>query len=195
MGRLSEDDFVKLYCDAHQRLWTLAAAITGDQNGAEDVVQEAAITALRKLSEFDEGTSFVAWMSQIVRFTALNFLKINKRRRESSLSVHTEVEQVARDGQTGEASAAGAVTMQGQLASDQVGFDDDVAAAIALLDPERRACLLLRTVHQMAYDEISEILGIPEGTAMSHVHRAKESLRKHLQPAPPERTRRTGPPL
>lgn len=187
MSRLSEENFVEQYSSAHRRLWTLAAAITGDQNSAEDVVQEAAITALRKLSDFADGTSFIAWMSQIVRFTALNSLKIRKRRRESSLCVHTDVEPVAQNGQLVDSSATGAVTLQGELTEDQVEFDDEVASAIALLDPERRACLLLRTVHHMTYDQISEALQIPEGTAMSHVHRAKETLRKQLK-----RAQRTG---
>ena len=44
-----------------------------------------------------------------------------------------------------------------------------------------RACMLLRAVHQLSYREISELLGIPEGTAMSHVHRTREALRDRLR--------------
>ena len=43
-----------------------------------------------------------------------------------------------------------------------------------------RACLLLRTIEQMEYAEISRLLAIPEGTAMSHVHRARQHLRERL---------------
>ncbi|MEM6689845.1 MAG: RNA polymerase sigma factor [Planctomycetota bacterium] len=181
---MSEEEFVELYSDAHQRLWTLAAAITGDQNTAEDIVQESAITALKKLDQFAEGTSFIAWMSQIVRFTALNFLKSARRRRESGLSVHSEAESEPRNSQSRDRSANLAVTLSGELVEGQSEFDDEVAAAIGSLDPERRACLLLRTVHQLGYDEISEIVGVPEGTAMSHVHRARTSMRKQLQTDP-----------
>lgn len=176
MRQLEESEFVSLYCDAHQRLWVLASAITADSSLAEDVLQEAAITALRKLEDFDPETSFVAWMSQIVRFTALNFLKIRNRRKTESLGVHSDTEPVTVNQSIAETS----VSATGQLFSDQDDFDDEVVAAIKCLDPERRACLLLRSVHGLGYDEIAEIIGIPEGTAMSHVHRAKASMRQQL---------------
>lgn len=176
MSKFQESEFVSLYCEAHRKLWTLAAAVTGDTTLAEDVLQEAAITAMRKLSDFDPESNFVAWMSQIVRFTALNFLKSKKRRNAESLSVHPAREAISHSG----VSADSCVTAAGQLQDEQVEFDDDVVNAIESLDPDRRSCFLLRTIHNLAYDEIAEIVGLPEGTAMSHVHRAKVTLRESL---------------
>jgi RNA polymerase sigma-70 factor (ECF subfamily) len=76
--------------------------------------------------------------------------------------------------------------MLGQLSSNQQAFDDDVVQALGGIEDERRVCLLLRVVHDLSYEEIAEITGLPEGTAMSHVHRAKSSLRKTLtSPATP----------
>ena len=46
--------------------------------------------------------------------------------------------------------------------------------------PMARACLLLRAVQDLDYSELSRLLGIPEGTAMSHVHRARNALRRAL---------------
>ncbi len=70
---------------SYQRLWLIAAAITGDRTEADDIVQDAALVALRKLGDFTAGTSFVAWMSQIVRLTALNHVR--KSNRQSTLPI------------------------------------------------------------------------------------------------------------
>ncbi|MEO0587563.1 MAG: RNA polymerase sigma factor, partial [Planctomycetota bacterium] len=63
---------------------------------------------------------------------------------------------------------------------DQLAFDDAVVAALGGLEPTARACLLLKTVHGHSYAEIGQMLGVPEGTAMSHVHRARKRMRETL---------------
>ena len=176
MDQLAEDEFAVLVQDAYAKLWTLASAIVNDRTLAEDVVQEATITGLRKIADYKRGTNFTVWMSQIVRFTALNHRKSQKRRNAQSLDVHTMVFPEPR-GHSGPAP----VTESGQLVDGQTDFDDVLTSAISELPPERRACLLLRVVHGINYEEISEIVGIPEGSAMSHVHRAKMSMRQRLK--------------
>src|SRR4051812_13906122 len=64
---------------AFRTLWTIAAGIVNDPAIAEDVVQEAALTALGKLSEFEPNTNFTAWMAKIVRFIALNQSRRGRR--------------------------------------------------------------------------------------------------------------------
>src|SRR5213079_264175 len=68
----------------------------------------------------------------------------------------------------------------GELPADQAFFDDHVTKALNSVSDVARACLLLRTIEQMEYSEISRLLQIPEGTAMSHVHRARQHLRERL---------------
>jgi RNA polymerase sigma-70 factor (ECF subfamily) len=72
------------------------------------------------------------------------------------------------------------LTAQGQLPPDQMAFDDDLMAALNNVNDTARACLLLRTIDGMEYAEISKLLDIPAGTAMSHVHRSRQFLRKRL---------------
>ncbi len=183
MTQLEKEEYARLLHESQSRLWTIAAAIVGDRNQAEDIVQEAAITGLRRLGDFREGTNFVGWISQIVRFTALNHLKMEKRRKISSLDVHTDV--VANDSAV-TSPPANTVTMAGELVPGQNEFDDRVARAIQNLDEVRRSCFLLRVIHNLDYRDISEMLDIPEGTAMSHVHRAKSELRNALASASEE---------
>jgi RNA polymerase sigma-70 factor (ECF subfamily) len=186
-GALDGDGFARLYAEAAPNLWALAAAILGDRVGAEDVLQEAALIALAKLDQFEPGTSFPAWMGRIVRFVALN----QARKRVDHLLPTEEIDDGWDRWDRWEQTAAGSVpesepSVEDLLAldGDQAHFDDLVVAALRELAPVARACLILRSVRRLDYTELSELLGIPRGTAMSHVHRARNFLRERLRGYP-----------
>ena len=80
MSQLSPELFAARFTACSRTLWCVAAAIVGDPGLAEDVLQEAAVIALQKLDHFDADTSFAAWMSQIVRYVALNNFRRRSRR-------------------------------------------------------------------------------------------------------------------
>ncbi|MFO0833122.1 MAG: RNA polymerase sigma factor [Phycisphaerales bacterium] len=174
VGALSREVFASLF-EEHSRLfWCIAAGVLGDRSRASDVVQEAAVVGLTRISQFEAGTSFQAWMGQIVRFVALNEARKMKP-------------QSAEDGVLGaiagraQAAASSPVDrLSGQLRAGQEAFDDDVARALRGLDETARACLLMKTVLDLPYARIGEALGIPEGTAMSHVHRSRAAMRASL---------------
>ena len=184
MDSLSRDEFVALFLEAHPRLWTVAAAVLGDRDLAEDVVQDAAMTGLDRLDSYKRGTNFPAWMAQIVRFTALNHLKQLRRRNTGQAGEHMLEGAIAPALANPTSIAPASQFACGAFEADQLGFDDQLAAAIAKLAPERRACLLLRIVQSMSYEEIAATLGIPASTAMSHVHRAKHALKAFLDGEP-----------
>ena len=62
-------------------------------------------------------------------------------------------------------------------------LDDALTRALAALSETARAALLLRTVLELDYDSIARLLDVPPGTAMSHVHRSREALRRALAAA------------
>ncbi len=177
--RLSADEFADRLRDSFRLFWLIAVSITRDAAAAEDVVQDAALTALGKLHEFDPQTNFAAWMGQTVRFVAYNHSRKEVRRRGSAMiSAETELEsRIPDDGLPYEMIALAA---QGKLPADQRVFDDAVVAALNSVSDVARACLLLRTLADMEYTEIAQMLAIPEGTAMSHVHRTRMALRNRL---------------
>jgi RNA polymerase sigma-70 factor (ECF subfamily) len=178
-GALDGDGFARLYAAAAPNLWALAAAILGDRVGAEDVLQEAALIALAKLDQFEPGTSFTAWMGRIVRFVALNYAR---KRVDQVLPSEDLDERWTAAGSVPESEPDVEALLA--LDGDQAHFDDLVVAALRELAPVARACLILRSVRRLDYTELSELLGIPRGTAMSHVHRARNFLRARLRGYP-----------
>lgn len=140
------------------------------------MVQEAALAALQKLDDFEAGTSFLAWMGRFVRYTALNDARRNRTRAAGPID---SVDVAQPRGSTGPESDR-AVAASGELSARSGAFDDQVLKALLQLDETARACLLLRTVHDMPYRQISLVLDVPEGTAMSHVHRARQAMRQRL---------------
>jgi RNA polymerase sigma-70 factor (ECF subfamily) len=177
---LSPEQFAEQFSASFRMLWSVAAGFVRDRALAEDIVQEAAVVGLRRLGQFEPGTSFSAWMGRIVRNVALNQARKRRRRREAPM----EASGVSAAESTSATAAAheGDVVVQhhGRLPEDQQHFDDRLMSALADVSDTARACLLMRTLGEMSYAEISGVLEIPEGTAMSHVHRARGYLRKRL---------------
>ncbi len=177
---LTPSQFADLFQESWRTLWCVAAAVLGGRDEVEDVLQETALIAIGKLGDFDPQTSFTAWMAQIVRYTALNTARRRVRRRAVT-SIHDDLlEQPAGSEYRGNGSAS--ASGKGNLPAYEEAFDDRLLGALKSLGVTPRACLLLRTVEEMSYREISKILGIPEGTAMSHVHRTRQALRERLAP-------------
>jgi len=161
-------------------LWCVAAAVLGSRDEVEDVLQESALIALGKLGDFDPQSNFTAWMAQIVRYTALNTARRRARRRAVA-SIHDDLLEQAADSK-GRGNGSVSTSLRGDLPVYEEAFDDRLLGALKSLGETPRACLLLRTVQDMSYRDISQVLGIPEGTAMSHVHRTRQALRERLAP-------------
>lgn len=159
---LTSEEFARRFREASRALWCIAASVCRERSAAEDAVQEAAIIAMSKLREFDPQTSFIAWMGQIVRYVALNDGRKSARR-----------QTLLRDGVNPPTASEN---------TESWGLGPELTAALQTLDPTARACLLLRVVGEMSYDQIAAALGIPEGTAMSHVFRARKAMSQRLKP-------------
>lgn len=172
---LTPDAFALRLQEHRCLLWAIAAGVTGDRDAADDLVQESAAIALNKLNEFDASTSFGAWMSQIVRYTALNHARLTRRRATRPSADPGSGLDAPRP------RGLAPITPRGEVLADQGEFDDRVVAALGELDPSARACLLLRTVADLSYKEIALAMDVPEGTAMSHVFRARKRLRDALR--------------
>lgn len=173
-----------MFAQSFRVLWYIALGFIHDRNLAEDVVQEAAIIALGKLDQFQRGTNFVAWMGQTVRYTALNLARRSRRHLNAATDpALLEAGAAGASHPAGSALPSIRLTAQVEMPGNQSAFDDRIVCALDSINETARACLLLRTIEGMDYRDIARTLDIAEGTAMSHVHRARAALRERLVPS------------
>jgi RNA polymerase sigma-70 factor, ECF subfamily len=175
--------FAEQFQASYRVLWTIAVGIVGDASLAEDVVQEAALLALEKQDQFEPGTNFRAWMAQMVRYVALNQARKRHKHRTASLQPDSPIPMPI----NGAGYEELRLLERGELPPDQTQFDDRISSALQSVSEVARACLLLRSLENLEYAEIARLLDIPEGTAMSHVHRTRQYLRSRLADMAPTR--------
>jgi RNA polymerase sigma-70 factor (ECF subfamily) len=147
------------------RAYNLARLLVGNSADAEDLVQEASLRAFRALDGYHGGDSRT-WLLVIVRNACYSFL--GRQRGADNVVEFTEEEH----------SPGTATPESSVLQSANAG---EVRAAIEQLPAEFRECLVLREMEEMSYREISEITGVPVGTVMSRLSRARQQLRARLQ--------------
>lgn len=182
---LTAEAFAELLRASFRLHWLIAYGIVGDGATAEDLVQDAAIVALTKLDQFQPGTNFNAWLGRVVKYVAMNHARKQQYRRTASLDEATASEGKPTTPAGGRGSAQGLPVSSASSAPRGI-LDERIVSGLDELADMARACLLLRTVEEMKYSEIAQLLDIPEGTAMSHVHRARRTLRERLSDLAPE---------
>ncbi|MGH8616322.1 MAG: sigma-70 family RNA polymerase sigma factor [Burkholderiales bacterium] len=143
--------------------YNLARWMTGDAASAQDVVQEAALRALRFL-DAQSGANPRAWFMAIVRNACVDRLREDGRRGRSETPFDEETHS--------ENAAADDPEAQAMRASDARW----VRACIARLPPDFREVVVLRELEQMSYKEISAIVDVPIGTVMSRLARGRDLL-------------------
>lgn len=164
----------------HRALWYVAMSVVANAADADDVLQEASIVAIRKVDDFAPGSSFRAWMGEIVRNVALN----RRRRSKRELKRFGTPVDPERLDLPARAAPHRPVHEAGALLPTQEALDDSMRSALMQLEPVARACVLLRCIEGLEYEQISQLLAIPKGTAMSHVFRCRRQLASLLTPSP-----------
>ena len=152
-------------------LYRHAARIVGAGPDAEDVVQDALLSAWRSMSSF-EGTSFRAWLFRIVTNRCLDRIRARRRRPELPLDPPDEEE-------VGWAEPVAPGPDLVELAASREALEV-VEAALRDVPEEQRAALLLRDVEGFAYEEIAVITGVEIGTVKSRIHRGRLAVRNVL---------------
>ena len=142
--------------------YNLARFLMRNEQDAEDVVQEAALRAFRFFDDF-RGENSRAWFLRIVRNTSFTVLKKN-RPDETNIAFDEELH----GGQT--------PPMDAGVALDRAQDRQSVRAAIEQLPAEFREAITLRELEGASYKEIADIAGIPIGTVMSRLARARRQL-------------------
>jgi RNA polymerase sigma-70 factor (ECF subfamily) len=152
------------------RLVRLAYRFLWDLNDAEDVVQEALITAHEKIDDLRNDFNWWSWICQIVVNSCRERGRRAQRREKHEESLRLEV--LGRSGEPGPAGPS--------------DFKDVVRTLVCELPRRQREVIVLRHLQDMSYEEIASVLDIAPATARVHARAGREALRRMLLEHHPE---------
>jgi RNA polymerase sigma-70 factor, ECF subfamily len=143
-------------------LFRTAMALLGNRAEAEDAVQECLLQAWKSFHRFQPGTNCRAWLYKIL------FHVVSHHRRRSHRLVLGEDPQILED------------TLPAKPEIPETLTDEDMLSAVRRMPTQFAEVLLLADVQEFSYKEIQDALGIPIGTVMSRLSRARDQLRRQL---------------
>jgi RNA polymerase sigma-70 factor, ECF subfamily len=155
----SEADLAALFHRHWPRAYRAAFLIVHDHAAAEDIAQEAFLSAIRHLDRFDRRRGFAPWLGRIVANRAIDWTRARTARRETT--------DAGREPVIDEAPPAGV-------------YSPEVLSALATLTPDHRAVVVLRYVLEFTPGEIARALELPRGTVNSRLRRGLDTLEAAL---------------
>jgi RNA polymerase sigma-70 factor (ECF subfamily) len=154
----------------------VAYGLTRNPADADDLAQETFVRAWRAIGRFRVGEPLYPWLSRIAVNLAYSLFRRRKRRPETPIEPLVEAGQQWAGNEDPSRDAA---------ESEQ---KERLAECFEELSPEHRAILVLRVMEDLSYEEIAQTLGVPIGTVMSRLSRARSELKSRLE----ARTREPG---
>jgi RNA polymerase sigma-70 factor (ECF subfamily) len=149
-------------------LYRVARRLARSDHEAEDLVQETYLKAYKAFGTYQEREFGIKpWLLKILNNTFLN--RAAREKKAPKTAEQSALEQ----------APAIAPVVPPEL--DYETLDEEVKAALDRLTPEFRTVLLLWATNEMSYQEIADTLGLPIGTVMSRLHRARQQLAGALQ--------------
>ena len=168
MSAFDLDHFERIVLVHLDSAYTLARYLLGDEHDAQDVVQDAALRAMRHFEGFRGGDAR-AWLLTIVRNCCYSLQR--KQRGQPRTVGLDEADAVT----TSDAESADSAAVRGAERAY-------LHRAVAALPAEFREVIVLREIEAMSYAEIGAITGVPVGTVMSRLSRARKRLAALLGP-------------
>jgi len=156
----SEEAVERLFQATWPQAYRAAYLIARDAGAAEDIAQEAFLSAVRALDRFDRRRPFGPWLRRIVVNRAIDFARAREIRAEVALE---------------------GIGEPGTDERVEPVVSDELHRAILGLELEQRTCVVLRYLLDWTPGEIAELLGIPRGTVNSRLRRALDRLAQTLE--------------
>jgi RNA polymerase sigma-70 factor, ECF subfamily len=157
------DDLRQALTAVLPRLRRFGLTLTGSASDADDLVQNTCERALKHADQLREITRLDAWLYGIMRNVWIDEMRHRRVRRHDDIDAASNV-----IGEDGQATADGRITL------------DAVRRVMSQLPTDHRAVLMLVCVDGLSYKQAAEILGIPVGTIMSRLSRARQDLHGRL---------------
>lgn len=167
--KLVRDEFEKLALEHLDMLYRIARRLTRDATRAEDLVQETYLRAFRAGDDFDlQEYGIRPWLVRIMH--NLHYSRSERERRQPLAMDDAALESAS--------DSAPFVPLDG---SSFEGMDERLVRALHDLPEEYQTVMLLWAVDDLSYKEIAHSCGVPIGTVMSRLHRARQKLAEKLQ--------------
>ena len=180
LRRLRDRDeraFTELIAEHRDRVFNITYRMLGNRAEAEDVAQEVFISVFKTIDSFREESKFSTWLYRVTVNHCKNRIKYLARRHERDRDELDETSAQA----NGAINGAPVRAAQPDKALASAQMERLLQDAIASLDDDHRAVVILRDVEDLSIEEICEITGLPDGTVKSRLHRARLVLRKKMQ--------------
>ncbi len=154
----NKDAFARVYQAASGFVFTLAYRIAGNKEEAEEITQDVFLKIHRHLGDFQFRSSFKTWLYRIAVNTALN---AHKRLRKERMR-RVDVEDIE--------------NTPAPVGHDASGTQDLVRGLLEKLNPVQRACITLREIEGLSYEEMARALRVNINTVRSRLKRARVAL-------------------
>ncbi len=175
-ARAGDSDAFRLLVEQHSRaIFRLAFRMTGNEEDAEDVVQETFLRAYRQLDKYEARSSFSTWLYRIASNYSLDLIRMRKR--------HEDKRQRGSDEDNRDILQSIPMDTPGP---DRIVYGaqikDRVNAALNDLSAQERTAFVLRHFEGQSIEEIGEALGTGANATKHSIFRAVQKLRKSLEP-------------
>ena len=158
-----------------ERIYFVCYGFVRNKEDATDLAQEAFVKAYKNLPRFQFRSKFYSWLARIASNLCIDWLRRKKVRKAEEFD-----EGVAAKDSAGVISMAHYKNDPRQSLRN-AQLREKLATAIESLPDQQRQAIVLREIDGLAYRDIAEIMGIPEGTVMSRLYYARKKLQKVLE--------------
>lgn len=174
-ARAGDGDAFRLLVERYSRsVFRLAYRMTGNEQDAEDVVQEAFLRAYQQLNRYDGRASFHTWIYRIASNYSLDLLRARKNRGRNEMVKEGE-EQSQVDRLADETPQADRLVFSNQVQAK-------LSSAMDELSDQERTAFVLRHFEGLSVEQIGESLGVGQSATKNSIFRAVQKLRRALEP-------------
>lgn len=169
-----ENAFAQLMRENETRIYNLTLRMTGNEQDALDLAQEAFFNAWKGLKFFKGDSAFSTWVYRLASNACIDHLRRKKRRQDISAPMPTVDEEDDRPPDIPDERYAPEQVLERKQ------MREAVTEGLSRLSEEHRQVLVMRELDGLSYQEIGQLLGLEAGTVKSRIARARLSLRKIL---------------
>lgn len=159
----SMEAFEKIYRAASDYIYNIALRITNNREDAEEATQDVFLKVRKNLIGFRFRSSFKTWIYRIAVNTAINVHRVRVKELNRRLRYSDDIEQET-------------ISVTVQETMDKTSYEWLLKSMLNTLNPDQRACVVLKDMEGLSYKEIAEVLETNINTVRSRLKRARERL-------------------